>query len=281
MPTADQYGEFNSIKMLLIGGSGSGKTGALASLVNLGYEFFILDFDNGLEPLITHTETAKRKLIHYHTLTDELKPKKKAGKRSLAKTKDKPEAINDALSLVDDWRDDLEDDNAKSLGSVWDWGPNKILVIDSLTLMGEAAMRYNLALNVRERPEIQDWEAAINMQREMLQMLFQTQIKCHVICTSHIKFQESPDGDSFGGFPSVLGEKFPPQAGQYFNHMLLVKTVGSGQSAKRTIHTVPQHGIEVKTPAPKAPHRLSIEDGMAEYFKLVRDVNSDLATAKE
>jgi len=47
-----QSGEF--VKLLFIGDSGTGKTGAMTSLVKEGYNLRILDLDNGLDALRQH-----------------------------------------------------------------------------------------------------------------------------------------------------------------------------------------------------------------------------------
>ena len=49
MPNLSKHQSSEFTKLLLMGDSKSGKTGALASLVLAGYKLRILDFDNGLE----------------------------------------------------------------------------------------------------------------------------------------------------------------------------------------------------------------------------------------
>jgi hypothetical protein len=76
MPNLKDHQSSQFTKLLLIGDSGSGKTGALTSLVGAGYKLRIWDFDNGLDPLVQHVRrTAVDKLgnIEYHTLRDRKK----------------------------------------------------------------------------------------------------------------------------------------------------------------------------------------------------------------
>ena len=49
MATLENYKADKPIKMLVIGDTGTGKTGALASLANSGYKLHILDYDNCLD----------------------------------------------------------------------------------------------------------------------------------------------------------------------------------------------------------------------------------------
>ena len=51
MPALGQHQSSDIVKMLFIGPSGAGKTGALASLASAGYNLRILDMDNGLDVL--------------------------------------------------------------------------------------------------------------------------------------------------------------------------------------------------------------------------------------
>ena len=44
------------VKIMLIGHSGAGKTGALTSLVQAGYKLRILDMDQGLDALVNHVQ---------------------------------------------------------------------------------------------------------------------------------------------------------------------------------------------------------------------------------
>ena len=51
MPALSDHQSSQTTKMLFIGDSGSGKTGALASLAAAGYNLRILDVDNGVDIL--------------------------------------------------------------------------------------------------------------------------------------------------------------------------------------------------------------------------------------
>ena len=70
MPTLENYKAEKPIKMLVMGDTGTGKTGALASLANTGYKLHILDYDNGLDILSTKVKPEFLKNIEYETLTE-------------------------------------------------------------------------------------------------------------------------------------------------------------------------------------------------------------------
>lgn len=261
MPTADQHQSFSSLKCLYVGDSGSGKTGSLAPLVK-SHEVVVLDFDNGLDVLVRAVKKFypdRIKSLKYETLTD---PMQSVG--GVIIPDGIPQAWVRAMQFVATGRSPTLD-----LGPVKTWGPNRILVVDSLTFAGRAAMRHVMAVNNRigKPPEIQHWGEAVRLLEEFLALLYTEAMKCHVIVISHIEYQQSPDGIE-RGFASTLGKKLPPRVGRYFNLMIRAKTVGSGQSAKRRIITTPDGQVELKSPDPwSLKPEYPIESGIEEIFE--------------
>lgn len=266
MPNLSDLRTNKPIKMLLIGDSGNGKTGALASLAKAGYKLRILDFDNGLEVLAYHLKGVKDKdgaeaisNIKYETLIDNLKS---IGNKIVPVGQ--PVAFSNALNLLDKWKPPIA---SEDLGSPATWGTDTILVIDSLTFMSSAALRRVLAMQMRsgDQPQIQDWGQAMANIEDTLNILYGDTIKCHVIITSHIVYIEQEGGIN-KGYPSTLGNKLPPKIGRYFNQILHMQKKGSGSLSKRVILTQPDSNIDVKSPIPGLPKELSLESGLADFF---------------
>ncbi len=263
MPTLEQHQSISSIKLLCVGDSGSGKTGALASLANAGYRLVIFDFDNGLDILLNFVKPEFKKNVIFRTFTDTFKG---AGGKLMATS---AKAYSDAINYLMDWKD-------PPIGGAITWGPDTIIVIDSLTLFGEAAMRFALQLNGRlgQKPWQSDWGEAIGYQEDLLRMLYSTDIKCHVIINAHLTSTREGKTDkgeaimSDKMYPSALGNKLPPKVGRYFNTMLLFKVRGT----QRKILTRPTHDIDVKTPWGEAalPAELPIADGLKTIFELAK-----------
>ena len=278
------------LKLLLIGDAGGGKTGALASLANAGLKLFIWDFDNGLDVLRHFVKPEHFKNVHYQTLTDKVKPSMEGSATPIGP----PTAFVRALRLFERWKEDDED-----FGSVYDWDTSRVVVIDSLTHAGHAAMRLRLANTKRtgKPPRIQDWGVAAGMQRSILETLYSDSVKCHVIVTAHLKLiepntiQDNDDEDDFLGigsgknpnlvagkkssstasalgiFPSALGKALPPEVGSYFNTALRARTVNN----KKVLETMPADGIELKNPIPTVLNKqLPLGDGLAKFFELVQ-----------
>lgn len=254
------------VKMLLPGDSGSGKTGALASLAKAGYNLRILDFDNGIDILaaVLADDPEAQKRVVYETLTDQLK-----GVAGRPRPKGQPKAFERGLALLSEWKTD-----EYNLGYPGDWGQDTIIVVDSLDFMGKAALRKvihdNLgvakgatsALDSVGQPQ---WGIAMRWLEDVLALLYCDEIKCHVIVTSHITFVGGDEeGKGAKGYPAALGSKLPPIVGRYFNRILVAKSVGT----RRVILTQPDGVVETKSPPLVGiPRELPQLDGLATYFK--------------
>ncbi len=270
MPKASQHQSQTATKMLLIGDSGAGKTGALASLVFDGYNFVIADFDNGLDILVAIVRRKDPKLLDniiYETFTDEMKAV--SGKIF---PKGIPKAYSDSQNAMTKWEFGKKDTpEYYNLGNIGDWDENIIFVIDSLTHCCRAAMRLTLAINGRsgQRPYQSDYGDAQNMVEDMLGLLYSNSVKCNVIVTSHITVIGDEADSTLQRYPMALGRALPPKVGQYFNTMVSVRNKGVGASAKRAIRTVSEGILELKVPLPPGVINtdLPIDTGLSTLFK--------------
>lgn len=251
----------DTAKLLLLGNGGSGKTGALAALATAGYKIRVLDFDNGTE-ILFHTLKSTPDALDRIDVEKCLDTFKQGGDKSIKWNT--PVAFPNALKCLDEWPGEGRPDS---------WGSDTILVLDSLTFLGDAIFRYVLSANGKHGastdpkagPTEPNWGSAINLQEDFLALLT-SNLKCHVIVTAHLKDVER--GGINVPMPSALGKKLPPSVSTYFNHTLLVQTKGSGAAARRTIHTNTQGLIELKSAAPKSVQaEYPIETGLADYFK--------------
>ena len=256
MANLSTFDSIKPIKLLAIGDSGSGKTGALASLAKAGYKLWIIDFDQGLDilaSLLRGDEPALAR-VEFETFTDKLK-----SVQGRIIPDGPPTAFARALAKATEWL-------GRGLGR------EDVLVWDSLTFSGHAALRYVLSINARsgQAPQIQDWGQAMGMLEDLLSLLYSDEVRCNVVVTSHITYVESEAGGVSKGYPTALGNKLPPKVGRWFNTMVLFKTVGSGASTKRIIKTTSEPLIELKVPVLNVPPELPISSGLADLFKLIR-----------
>ncbi len=258
------------VKMLLLGDSGSGKTGALASLVK-DYKVTVLDFDNGLDYLVRLVKKDDPKNLSnlsYVTLTDEMQTK---GERIMPKGK--PRAYADCLKAMDELK-------------LSEWDSSRILVLDSLTFFCNAVLNYYRFLNgtlASGRTDIRDYGQAMAASENFLATVQSQQSNFHYIVITHLQYLEvgndNPTPVSRGlkpaatdveqqfwkAFPSALGKKLPPTVATYFNTSLLCTR---NNAKKRVIRTDSKGIVDLKSGLPGCPNELSLETGLSDYFKL-------------
>jgi hypothetical protein len=270
MPKLSAHQSLKTTKMILLGDSGAGKTGALASLADSGYNVRILDLDNGadvLSNLLRDPKSMYKKealgLVDCVTLTD---PMSNINGKLVPK---KATVWQRAVGMLNDWKD-----GEQNYGPISTWTDRDVLVIDSLSFLANAAMNFVLAMNARlgQQPHQSDWYQGQQMLESLLQMLYDESIKCNVIVIAHVTYIGEDNGPQHG-YPSSLGKALGPKIGRYFNTVLLAKTQGSGASLKRQIITNSVPMIELKNTAPlRIKPSYPLETGLADIFKDLRSV---------
>lgn len=254
MPDLNEHQSAKSNKILIVGDSGTGKTGGLASLANAGYKLRILDFDNGLTPLKKYAKPPFD--VKFETLSDEY-----TQINGVLRPKGVPKAFSRAMSLLDAWPGD---------GPVSSWDESYVLVIDSMTYMGRAALLYVAAIQNRTLVALTeraskgmregDWGDAIAMTEDVFALIKSPTIRCNVIVTSHLTFDLGSDGTVMKAWPSALGSKLPRRVASYFDIVLTTKKIGGARmlSARDAI-------LDTKIPVDLPD--LPVATGLAEVFK--------------
>ena len=257
MPNLEASNVQPPIKLLLIGDSGTGKTGALASLVRDGYKLRILDFDNkiagGILPILIKRDNPDRlKSVEFEPLRDKLKSS------ALGPILDGiPQAFTRGLALLDKWPDGT---------SPREWGAEYVLVIDSLTFLSDAAFNWAKGMNPSAKDPRQWFYTAQQAVEGTLALLTSASFQSHVVVIAHVSWQDRPDG-TMKGYPASVGKALGPTIPAYFENMALCPTV----AGKRTIQTVPTALVDLKNPAAfRMAASLPIETGLADFFKTVK-----------
>jgi hypothetical protein len=259
MPTLDNHAAQTTAKVLLLGNSGSGKTGSLAALAAAGYRLFVADFDNGLDILLDPKvlKPEFRKNVNYKLFVD--KPKLVGNALVPMAT-----AWNEFTKAIGDWKE-----GTTSLGNITTWGPKDVLVVDSFTFACDRCMDAMLMLNGRlgQKAQIQDYGAAVDALQSFLELIAGV-AQCNVVITAHLQFQ----GDEMSGqrkaFPNVLGQKLAPKAPRYFNNMILVEKQTLGNTTNILFKTVGTPFIDLKVSKPgKVP--ASMPANLAKLFEML------------
>lgn len=259
MPSLADHQSNSFTKLLLTGDSGSGKSGALASLVKAGYHLRILDMDNGLDPLKTYVMREcpdKVVNVEYRTLRD---ARETTGAGVIVK---KPRAWIDMMKMLDNWK--YEDTD---LGKPAEWGPECIVIVDSLSFAADAAFDWAQSMNPSAK-EPRTWFYTAQQQVEaMLALLSSPSFETNVIVSSHVRYSTGDDGRN-KGYPNAIGSALGPTIPRYFNHWAQCEN----KAGKRTIQTSATNMFDLKNTKPfemKASYDLS--NGLAEFFAVLRD----------
>ena len=226
MPTLRDHPGNDRVQSIILGESGSGKTGLLSTLANAGYRLAVLDFDNGLDILknggYLKGDAADR--IFFETLAT-----------------DDPASIEHMQKLINEW---------PGLGALTTWGAKDVLVIDSGTFMSNAMEIY---CEKRKGP-FKDPRQLMGACKEALCTLFEflrgPKVRCNVIVNTHLRFVENDQGIQ-KAYPSFIGQAFPRIAGSYFNNMWRID-VKPGPDGTRVIRTRADSVTALKCSAPNA-----------------------------
>lgn len=248
-----------SLRLLLIGDSGTGKTGALLPLLD-NYHLRIADFDNGCDFLRLNATPKQLQNLSIRTFTDSFSNSRLSGL-----TLNPPTCISRFAEALDKWDD--------SAGPIKTWDSKTILVIDSLTFLGRAMARQFQQINriAIDKPiEPKQFGSIQAMIFSLMDQILDDAKQCNYIVITHIDYRDyetgtySPvgmmeQGDKADqvpksqvearGVPTVFGAKLGPQIGRYFNFMLRarIEPVGT-MKPRRIIQTAPDHSIDLKCP---------------------------------
>lgn len=174
-------------------------------------------------------------------------------------------AFVEGVKLLDRWKYGDVD-----LGKPAEWGPECILVIDSLTFMSTAAWNFREPLVPRSRDGKYDVRAVYKDAQDaiesVLALITSESFKTNVIVISHVRYVDNPDG-SRKGYPSAVGGALSPQIPRYFNSVALAQTGAGG----RTIQTAATPMIDLANPASfKMLPSLPIATGLETFFATLR-----------
>lgn len=259
MPKLSSHQSNDYVKLLLTGDSGSGKSGALTSLVGAGYQLRVLDMDNGLDPLKTFVQHECPDCldnVEFVTLRDGYKTTA-AGPKV-----DKPKAFVNAMKMLDHWKYDDTD-----LGKPSEWGPDCILVLDSLTFFSDAAFDWAESLNPGAKDPRQWYYAAQQAVESALALLTSGSFATNVIVIAHVRYITNDDGTT-KGYPTSVGSALGPAIPRYFNHWAQCMN----KAGKRTIQTAATAQFDLKNTKPfEIEKTYDLGDGLAKFFAVLRE----------
>jgi len=216
---------------LLIGATGTGKTHAIRTLVDAGLEVFVLFTEPGMEVL---ADLPPEKL-HWHYIppaspdfADMIASAQKINTLSFKALAELPD-INkkkytefiDVLCTLQNFKCDR---TGKEYGAVDSWGPERALVIDSMS--GLSIMAMNLVAGSKPVKAIPDWGVAIdNLERLITKCCVDT--RAHFVLIGHTERETDEVTGGTSIMLSTLGRKLAPKIPRFFSDVVHVVRKGA------------------------------------------------------
>jgi len=217
-------------KTLLVGGTGTGKTHSLRTLVDQGLEVFALFTEPGME-VVADIPPEKLKwhyippaspdwadMLDSATKINQMSLKLISGMEDINKRK-----YTGFLDLVRGLGNFVDQRTGVAYGPVDKFGANRALFIDSLSGLNILAM--NLVTGSKPVKSMADWGMAMDNLERLLTKLC-VDVPCPVVLTAH---QERETDEVTGGttiMASTLGKKLAPRLPRFFSDVVNVKREG-------------------------------------------------------
>ena len=229
------------VNILLEGPAGTGKTYQIGSLVETGVEVFFLGLEAGIESLVGYFSDPPRSCepppnLHWHTLqlampggfgkmAENAKLIANSTYAALCKVQDFTRAQNNPfermLSVMNNFRDQR---TGKEYGPVDSWGPDRCIVIDGLTGLGDFAMAMQVGMRpVKDKPDYMVSQDTIS---RFIKYCCDG-CKCHFVLIAHIEREvdEAQGGSKI--YPSAPGQKLGPKLPSMFSDTILTVRRGA------------------------------------------------------
>lgn len=204
MPSYADHPVTSRVKLLLLGDSGQGKTGGLASLANEGFKVHVLDVDRGLDVVSEYINPDKIGNLDYVPVNNKDAGAWKAVQEHLFKAWDGKEGEN-----------------------VYSWGAEDVLVIDSATFLCDMChtsvlQDHKIAFDAAKYDRGY-WNVTAKRFEALISNLMEEKVKCNIILTAHLRYLEDEKTGATQLAPSFLGRQLPSILPRYMNNMWKVE----------------------------------------------------------
>lgn len=251
-------------KGLIMGRPRSGKTGAFAALANAGYKLRIIDFDGNLQSLVTYVRPEFKANVDVVTLEDKF-----VMDAGMPMADGVPEAFAKGFKLLDRWAYTAKDGTKVDLGSSREWGPDTVVILDSVT--GQAAAALNRFRKLNKTTDMRKLSGgAQDAQLAFVENATSGKFEWHFFAISHLKLigprdieipkDADPEEEAlklaqmegqakipYREYPSAAGQQLPKVYASHFDMVLLAEirmSSGTGQP-RRVLTWTPREDIDL------------------------------------
>jgi len=222
----------HGVNELLVGATGTGKTYAIRTLVDAGITPFCLFTEPGFVSVLgdipddkLHWKYIAPASPDWATLIDSAMKINTMSFDAIAKlsniNKGKYAQYMDVLKELSNFTCDR---CGKSYGSVDSWGPDRAIVVDSLS--GINIMAMSLVVGSKPTRSMSDWGTAMNNLEWLIQKLCMD-TKCHFVLTAHLEREIDEISGGVQLMASTLGKKLAPKIPRYFDDVIMCKREGT------------------------------------------------------
>lgn len=273
--------------MLIVGYPGGGKTGAVASLLNAGYKVRLVDFEGNYQPLLAFTDPDKLANLDIVTFQDKLMMGP-----SGPEPEGIPQAFNNAMKMLKHWKYD-DDGTEVDLGKSAEWGPDTVVVVDSMTALGEVSMRRARKMMNKNLTNTTAavWGMAVEDQMAFIKTLNADKNRYHVVVLAHLQMigpetpmttnSESQDIKDLKEqmaiekaeliptrlYPRAVTKNLSTVIHKEFSSMIIAeRKVKPGNKIERVLRTISGEELDTKMPARNVEAAYPLDTGLATIF---------------
>lgn len=272
--------------ILLMGRSGSGKTYALSTLIEAGLEVFVISTEpHGLETLLDVVAAKKLPLskLHWHycgparpgyeSLVKQANLISQVDQKFLADQKPGDRSNSGFVKMLNNFVDFRDEKDGKSYGDVTKFGPERALVVDSLSGVSSMAMDVTIGDKVTANPG--EWGIAMRALDKFI-LTSTSDLKCFFIMTAHIEKEEDLLTGASRVMASTLGKKLAPQIPKFFSEVVLAESDTKGDDRSFYWSTnAPNHDLKARSLPVAAKLQPSFGPIVAAYKARVLSINPE------
>lgn len=222
--------------VLLEGGPGSGKTYSLSTLTEAGLEVFVIITEpDGISSLLDAHESKKLPMDKLHwtsclpaslgwgameAMIQTIGTNSYENITAIKTGVGKDETRKPAMKLLNSLKDFQCERTGKSYGDVSTWGPDSVLVLDSLSGLSIIAM--DLTIGYKPAAHQGEWGVAMNFLEKILLKMTSDRNSFFVL-TAHVEKELNEISGAQQIMTSTLGRKLAPKIPRFFSEVVYAK----------------------------------------------------------